>query len=70
MSAAAELLPGPQCTVCGTEVEIDATRCPSCGLMRPTARGRQVLGRRGLWMLGIMLLAVYGVVLVIVAGAR
>jgi predicted nucleic acid-binding Zn ribbon protein len=70
MSAAAEALPGPRCTVCGTDVEIETTRCPACGLMRPAARGRQVLGRRGLWMFGIMLLAVYSVVLIVVAGAR
>ena len=28
------------------------------------------LGRRGLWMLGVVMLAVYGVVLLIVAAAR
>ena len=34
------------------------------------ARGSQVLGRAGLWMLGGVLLAVYAVVLLIVAAAR
>ena len=70
MSAPAEPLWIPQCTVCGTEVAIDAKRCPSCGLARPAARGSQVLGRSGLWMLAVILLAVYGVVLLIVAAAR
>jgi hypothetical protein len=51
-------------------VTIDATRCPSCGLSRPAARGSGVLGRHGLWLLGGMLLAVYLVVLLIVAAAR
>ena len=63
-------LSGSNCTVCGTEVEIDTKRCPSCGLARPAARGTEVLGRSGLWMLGVALLAVYGVTLLIVAAAR
>jgi hypothetical protein len=70
MSTPAEPLPVPQCTVCGTEVAIDAARCPTCGLAKPTARGPQVLGRSGFWMLGAILLAVYAVVLVIVASAH
>jgi predicted nucleic acid-binding Zn ribbon protein len=70
MSVPAAPLPVPRCTVCGTEVEIDSKRCPSCGLARPAARGSQVLGRTGLWMLAGVLLAVYGVVLIIVAAAR
>ena len=70
MSAPAQPLSGPQCTVCGTEVEVDSKRCPSCGLAKPAARGSQVLGRTGLWMLGAVLLTVYGVVLLIVAAAR
>ena len=41
-----------------------------CGLARPAARGPQVLGRSGLWMLGGVMLAVYAVVLLIVAAAR
>jgi hypothetical protein len=72
MSSPAEPLPLPisQCNVCGTEVEIDTVRCPSCGLARPAARGAQVLGRSGFWMLGAVLLAVYAVVLVIVVTAH
>jgi predicted nucleic acid-binding Zn ribbon protein len=63
-------LSGSHCTVCGAEVETDTKRCPACGLARPAARGTEVLGRSGLWMLGIALLAVYGVTLLIVAAAR
>jgi len=48
----------------------DTKRCPSCGLARPAARGSQVLGRTGIWLLGAMLLSLYGVVLLIVALAR
>jgi hypothetical protein len=70
MSAAAEPLSVPHCTVCGTEVGNDTKRCPSCGLARPAARGTQVLGRTGLWFLGAMLLGLYAVVLLIVAVAR
>jgi hypothetical protein len=70
MSAPAQPLSGPRCTVCGTEVENDTKRCPSCGLARPAARGPEVLGRSGFWVLGVVLLAVYGVVLLIVAAAR
>jgi hypothetical protein len=71
MSAPAQPLSlPPQCTVCGTEVGSDTKRCPSCGLARPAARGSEVLGRSGFWMLGAVLLAVYGVVLLIVAAAR
>jgi hypothetical protein len=39
-------------------------------LTRPGARGAGVLGRHGFWFLGAMLLAVYIVVLLIVAAAR
>jgi len=70
MSAPAAPLPGSQCNVCGTAVEIDSKRCPSCGLARPAARGTQVLGRSGLWVLAVVLLAVYGAVLLIVAAAH
>lgn len=70
MSTPAAPLPAPQCTVCGTEVEVDAARCPSCGLAKPAARGSQVLGRSGLWMLALVLLVVYAIVLAIVAGAH
>jgi len=70
MSAQPEPLSGSHCNVCGTEVEIDSKRCPACGLARPAARGAQVLGRSGLWVLGVVLLAVYGIVLLIVAAAR
>ena len=70
MSASAQPLSVPHCTVCGTEVGTDTKRCPSCGLARPAARGHAVLGRSGLWLLGGLLLAVYAVVLIIVAAAR
>jgi len=60
----------PTCTVCGTVVAADAARCPSCGLTRPAARGSSVLGRHGLWALAAGLLAIYLVVLLIVAAAR
>jgi hypothetical protein len=70
MSVPAQPLEVPHCTVCGTEVGTDTKRCPSCGLARPAARGHEVLGRSGLWLLGGLLLAVYAVVLVIVAAAR
>lgn len=60
----------PHCSVCGAPVASDAPRCPSCGLSRPAAQGGQVLGRRGLWMIAAALLAVYVVVLLIVAAAR
>jgi hypothetical protein len=71
MSAPAQpLSSAPHCTVCGTEVQSDTERCPSCGLARPAARGTQVLGRSGIWLLGAMLLSLYAVVLLIVAVAR
>jgi hypothetical protein len=70
MSAPAQPLSVPHCTVCGTEVGSETKRCPSCGLARPAARGTQVLGRSGIWMLGAMLLSLYAVVLLIVAVAR
>jgi hypothetical protein len=60
----------PTCAVCGTLVAPDAARCPSCGLTRPGARGSRVLGRHGLWLLAAMMLAVYLIVLLIVAAAR
>jgi hypothetical protein len=60
----------PHCTVCGTEVGTDTKRCPECGLARPAARGSQVLGRSGLWLLGGLLLSLYAVVLLIVVVAR
>ena len=70
MSVPAEPLSVPHCTVCGTEVGTDTKRCPSCGLARPAARGHEVLGRSGIWMLAAVLLSVYAVVLLIVAAAR
>jgi hypothetical protein len=70
MSASAEPLSGSYCTVCGTSVESNAKRCQTCGLSLPAARGSQVLGRTGLWMLGGVMLAVYAIVLLIVAAAR
>ena len=60
----------PHCSVCGAPVASDAARCPSCGLSRPAARGGRVLGRSGLWLIAAVLLALYIVVLVIVAAAR
>ncbi len=60
----------PHCAVCGAPVTSDASRCPSCGLSRPAARGARVLGRSGLWLIAAVLLAVYLVVLLIVAAAR
>ena len=60
----------PHCAVCGSPVASDAARCPSCGLSRPAAQGGSVLGRHGLWMIGAVLLAVYIVVLAIVAAAK
>jgi uncharacterized membrane protein len=51
-------------------VASDTPRCPSCGLSRPAATGGSVLGRHGLWLIGAVLLAVYVVVLLIVAAAR
>jgi hypothetical protein len=60
----------PTCAVCGTPVALDAARCPACGLARPAARGSSVLGRQGLWLIGAAMLAVYIVVLLIVAAAR
>jgi len=70
MSAPAQPLSVPHCTVCGTEVGTDTKRCPSCGLARPAARGHEVLGRSGLWLLGALLLGVYAIVLLIVVAAR
>ena len=70
MSAPAQPLSVPRCTVCGTEVGTDTKRCPSCGLARPAARGHEVLGRSGLWLLAGLLLGLYAVVLLIVAAAR
>jgi predicted nucleic acid-binding Zn ribbon protein len=60
----------PHCAVCGVPVASDAQRCPSCGLSRPSARGGSVLGRRGLWLIAAALLAVYVLVLLIVAAAH
>jgi len=60
----------PHCAVCGAPVAVDAERCPSCGLSRPAATGNRVLGRSGLWLIVAALLAVYVVVLLIVAAAR
>ena len=60
----------PHCAVCGASVAPDAPRCPSCGLSLPAARGGSVLGRHGLWLIAAVLLAVYVVVLLIVAAAR
>ena len=70
MSAPPSRSPDPHCTVCGAEVEIDAKRCPSCGLARPAARGRKCSVAAGSGCSASVLLAVYGVVLLIVAAAR
>jgi predicted amidophosphoribosyltransferase len=68
MSAAPQAT--PHCAVCGSPVTSDAARCPSCGLSRPAATGSRVLGRRGLWIIAAVLVAVYVVVLLIVAAAK
>jgi hypothetical protein len=60
----------PHCAVCGSPVAADALRCPSCGLSKPAATGPKVLGRRGIWLMLAVLVAVYVVVLVIVAAAK
>jgi hypothetical protein len=60
----------PHCAVCGAPVSVDAARCPSCGLSRPAAQGGKVLGRHGLWVVGAALLALYVIVLLIVAAAK
>ena len=58
------------CEVCGTAVTTADARCPACGLTRPASRGSEVLGRDGFWVLALLLVAVYAVVLLIVAAAR
>ena len=65
------------CWACGADSARDESwlpaelnRCPSCGLARPAARGSQVLGRSGFWMLGLVMLALYAAVLVIVVTAH
>lgn len=60
----------PTCAVCGAAVAPDAARCPSCGLTRPAARGGDVFGRQGFWLLALMLVVIYAAVLLIVAAAR
>ena len=70
MSAPAQPLSGPHARCAAQRWRVDTKRCPSCGLAEPARAGPQVLGRSGLWMLGAVLLAVYGVVLLIVAAAR
>jgi hypothetical protein len=60
----------PTCAVCGATVAPDAARCPSCGLTLPGARGGNVLGRHGLWLIAAVLLALYVLVLLVVAAAR
>jgi hypothetical protein len=70
MSSPAQPLSVPQCTVCGAVVGSETKRCPNCNLALPAARGTEVLGRTGLWMLAGVMLAVYAIVLVIVAAAR
>lgn len=63
-------LPEAKCGVCGTSVAPDARRCPYCGLVRPAARGRNVLARSGFLVLGALLLIVWAVTLAVVAAAR
>ena len=60
----------PHCTECGTPVAADAPRCPACGYSLPAATGEKVLGRKGLWLIAAVLVAVYVIVLLIVAAAR
>ncbi|MGQ0826121.1 MAG: hypothetical protein ACT4OX_14010 [Actinomycetota bacterium] len=66
----AQPLPEPSCTVCGTIVQFDAARCPSCGLRRPAATGTRVLARSPVWALAAILLVVWVVALLVVASAR
>ncbi len=70
MTSPAAPLPESRCASCGAAVESGTSRCPSCGLSRPTGRGAQVFGHSGFWLIGVVLLAVYLVVLLIVAAAR
>ena len=66
----AQNLPEARCSVCGTTVAPDARKCPNCGLVRPAARGRNVLARSGFVVLGVLLLVVWVVTLAVVAAAR
>ena len=66
----AQPLEESRCASCSTPVVPDETRCPSCGLARPTATGPRVLTRSGVWALGALLLIVWIAALVVVAGAR
>jgi hypothetical protein len=58
------------CPLCGAHVTAEEERCPSCGLTRPAARGRDVVGRSGLWFLALVFVAIYALVLATVAAAR
>ena len=60
----------PKCTVCGTPVTLETTRCPSCGLSRPAATGHRVLARGWVWALALVLIVGWAVALFVVAGAR
>ncbi len=70
MGAMAEPLSESHGSVCGAEVGTNSKRCPNCGLSLPTAHGADVVGHRGLWMWGGVMLALYAVALIIVAAAR
>jgi hypothetical protein len=66
----AQPLPQPKCAACGAVVTDGAARCDGCGLRRPTATGPGVLTRSPVLVLAAILLAVWVVVLLVVASAR
>jgi len=60
-----------QCPLCGATVSTGAERCPACNMTLAGVGGRPVpFTRRTLWLWAGGLLAIYLVVLVIVALAR
>lgn len=66
----AQPLSEPRCSTCGTVVETNIRRCPSCGLERPTATGSRVLTRSAVWALAALLAVVWVITLAVVAGAK
>jgi hypothetical protein len=59
-----------QCPLCATRFPVRDPRCPECGFHMAAAPERFVLDRRGMWMLVLLVAAVYAVTLAIVAAAR
>ena len=60
-----------QCPLCGAPVGSDAERCPECNMTLAGVGGRPApFSRRSLWLWAGGLLAIYLVVLVLVALAR